>query len=150
MTMKTEYFAELEDTVQVRCRCNATHCQTVFVHEKTADNETVWFGDVEVFELTNCRDASRCYAWHCVENGIQIVTVLHSRLVDSAHRAVQAALYSGIQSPIFALAKDPTILRQRIESAQKALHDAQIKAEDLEAIMQTTRQTFESVRQKRQ
>ena len=143
--MNGAYLEEIEKAIQIRCRCNTTYRQTVFVHEKTADNETVWFGDVEVFDLTYCRETKRCYAWQCLENGIRIVTILHSRLVDSAPRAVQAALFSGIQSPMFCLANDPTSLRERIERAKQALHDAQIKAEDLEAIMNTTRQITASL-----
>jgi hypothetical protein len=149
MTTKSEYLAELQDSIELRCRCSATHRQTVFIHEKTGDNETVWFGDVEVFDLTGCKESTRCYAWQCVENGVQIVTILRSRLVDSPHRAVQAALFSGIQSPMYVLANDPALLGKRIESAKRALHDAQIKAEDLEAIMHTVRQTAASVSQRR-
>lgn len=144
------YVDEIRNAIQIRFGCNATYRQTIFIHEKTADNETVWFGDVEVFDLTGCRESNRCYAWQCIENGIRIVTILHSRLVDSAQRAVQAALFSGIQSPMFSLANDPTSLRQRIERAKQALHDAQIKAEDLEAIMDTTRQITESIYRRRQ
>ncbi|HEV2318484.1 MAG TPA: hypothetical protein VGV18_01955 [Verrucomicrobiae bacterium] len=146
--MSAEHLDELQTSIELRCRCSAVHRQTVFVHEKTADNETVWFGDVEVYDLTGCKEATRCYAWESIENGVQVVTILRSRLVDSPQRAVQAALFSGIQSPMYVLANDPALLRKRIERAKRALHDAQINAEDLEAIMHTVQQTAASVSRK--
>ena len=142
-TIETGYLAELENAIRLRYRSNATHRQTIFVQEKTADNKTVWFGDVEMFDLTGCKDSKICYAWQSVEDGVRIVTVLHNRLVDSARRAVQAASFSGIQSPLVTLENDVMILKQRTARAKKALHDAQIKTEDLETILKAVRQTHE-------
>ena len=102
-----------------------------------------------MFALTGCKEADKCYAWQSVEERIRVVTVLHSRLVDSAHRAVQAAIFSGVQPPMFAIADDPAFIQRRMERAQKALCDVHLKAEDLEAIMETMRQTAASISQKR-
>lgn len=60
ITMSTGYFGELEKAIRLRCRCAAIHRKTVFVHEKTEDDETVWSGDVEEFDLVDCKDANRC------------------------------------------------------------------------------------------
>ncbi|HEX3627983.1 MAG TPA: hypothetical protein VH280_21440 [Verrucomicrobiae bacterium] len=149
MTIKTGYLAELQNAIRFRCRCDAAHQQTVLVHETTDQNETVWFGDVELFALIGCKESDKCYAWQSLEDRIRIVTVLHSRLVDSAHRAVQAAVFSGIQPPMFALANDPAFFKRRVERTKKAIHDVHLKPEDLEAIIETVRQTAASVSQKR-
>jgi hypothetical protein len=148
MSMTPDYLADLENAIRDRFHCSPTHRKTVFVHEKTADDETVWFGDVEVFDLVGCKDAHMCYAWQDFEGGIQLVTILHSRVVDSPHRAVQAAVFTGVQRPMLALTDEATILRQRMEQAKRALRDAQIKAEDLEAMVQTAKQTGQSISQK--
>lgn len=113
--MSTGYLGELEEVIRLRCRCTATHRKTVFVREKTEDDETVWCGDVEVFDLVDCKEARRCYAWKDRQDALRIVTVLHSRIVDSPHRAVQAAIFTGVQPPMLA-------------------------PEDVEAIMQKMRQ----------
>lgn len=143
------YLTDIGKVIRKRYQCAAIHQHTVFVHEKTANGKTVWFGDVEVFDLIGCKDAARCYAWQCPECGVQIVTVLHSNLVDSAHRAVQAAVFSGVQAPLVALTDDPKILRLRIERARDALHEMGIKAEELQAAIESTRETRESASQKR-
>lgn len=149
MTALPDYLADLENTVQLRCGCQVTHRESIFVHEKTSDNETVWFGDVEVFDLIDCKDAQTCYAWQSFEDGIRIVTILRSRIVDSPHRAVQAAIFTGVQPPMLALTDEATMLKQRMEQAKKALYEAQIKSEDLEGIIQTIRRTTEAISQKR-
>ena len=125
MTTGAEYLAELENTIRSRCRCIATHRQTVSVHEKTEGNETIWFGDVEVFDLIGCKDATKCYAWQDVHDGLRVVTILHSKVVDSPRRAVQAAIFTGVQPPMLASA-------------------------DLQAVMQKMRQTAASISQNRQ
>src|SRR5215469_12268093 len=121
MPENTEYLAALEKAIQLRCRCTATYRQTVFVHEKTEDNETVWFGDVEVFDLIGCKGASRCYAWLNTEHGVRVVTILHSRVVGSACRAVQAAIFSGVQPPMPAAEEDSEILKRNTEKAKQVL-----------------------------
>lgn len=125
VTIGAEYLAELGKTIRLRCQCTPTHRQTISVHEKTEDNETIWFGDVEVFDLTDCKHASRCYAWQDIRDALRIVTVLHSKIVDSARRAVQVAIFTGVQPPMLASA-------------------------DLEAVMQKMRQTAASICRKRQ
>lgn len=143
-----DYLSDLEKAIRARCSCSANHRESVFVHEKTADDETVWFGDVEVFELTGCKDAHTCYAWQTFETGIRVVTILHSRIVDSPHRAVQAAIYTGVQPPMIALTDESAILKERMAQAKKALYEAQIKTEDLEGIIQTIQRTGQSISQK--
>ncbi|MGH7979548.1 MAG: hypothetical protein ACREE6_09240 [Limisphaerales bacterium] len=150
MTLDAEYLSELQRTIELRCRCKAVHRQTVFIHEKTADGETIWGGDVEVFDLMDYKESSRCYAWQDIEGGVRIVTILHSRLVDSPHRAVQAAIYTGIQRPMFAAASDRAHCKERSERVKKALYETQMIAEELEAAMQTVQRTTAPLSQRLQ
>ena len=141
VTTNGAYLEEIKGAIQARCHCDATHLLTVFIHEKTADRETVWFGEVEVFELTGCRESKRCYGWQSFENGLRIVTILHSRIVESPHRAVQAAIFTGVQPPMLAVTDEAMDFTERMEKARKALYEAQIKAEDLEGIIKTVGET---------
>ena len=58
------------------------------VHE-TFDGQTVWEGEVLVFDLLNHPTASKCYAWSV--DG-RVTAVLHERPVDSPEAAVRAAI----------------------------------------------------------
>lgn len=120
MTVKKEYLAELASAIRLQYQCSATHCQSVYVHEKTAGGETVWLGNVEVYELAGCEQADRCYAWPDFGTGIRMITILHSRLIDSPERAVQAAIFSGTQQPMtVGLDDEPPLFMPRSESARE-------------------------------
>jgi hypothetical protein len=58
--------------------------------------QTVWEGEVEVFDLPDSPDADRVYAWaHDTDNVDQpkrTVTVLHIPPVTSPQKAVQASI----------------------------------------------------------
>jgi len=72
-----------------------THVETVPVTE-TFQGQTVWEGDVEVFDLENHPKANRVYAWSHLagDNDEQkrYVTVLHIPPVDSPQTAVKIAI----------------------------------------------------------
>ena len=51
--------------------------------------ETVWAGEILIFELRDHPTATRCYAWEV--NG-RITAVLHEAPVDSPAKAVRAAI----------------------------------------------------------
>src|SRR5215510_6889129 len=72
-----------------------THVETVPVKE-VFQGQTVWEGDVEVFDLEGHPKANRVYAWSHLagENDEQkrYVTVLHLPPVDSAQTAVKIAI----------------------------------------------------------
>jgi len=54
----------LIDAIRHMHDCGAKHVETVHVHERTPDgSETVWEGDVEVFELVAHAGVKRAYAW---------------------------------------------------------------------------------------
>jgi hypothetical protein len=137
MTLITGYLAEIQNAIKQRYGCQAVHRETVFVEEKTGHNETIWFGDVEVFDLDSRAGSDKCYAWQSIEEGVRIVTILHNRLVDSPARAVQAAIFIGIQRPTVQFTDDLASLEGRVEKGESALDEVVIKAKDLEAIVQT-------------
>jgi len=71
------------------------YVETVPVKE-TFRGETVWEGDVEVFDLEGHPKADRVYAWsHATgedDKGKRYVTVLHIPPVDSPQTAVKLAI----------------------------------------------------------
>ena len=138
MTLNPGYLAEIQNVIKQRYGCQAVHRETTFVEEKTGHNETIWFGDVEVFDLDGRGGSDKCYAWQSIEDG-RIVTILHNRLVDSPARAVQAAIFTGIQRPTVQFTDDLASLKGQIEKGKNSLDEVAITAEDLEAIVQNVK-----------
>jgi hypothetical protein len=103
----------LQRVIQQRHRCEATYRESVYVHE-TLDGETIWEGDVDVFELKDHMEAEKCYAWSHYEEGanghvlnsenMRLITVLGKRPVDSPEMAVRTAIFFDVQ-PVRALVK---------------------------------------------
>lgn len=89
----------MEGAILIQHSCKPTHRETVFVHEKTAGQETVWKGRVEIFDLQGHKEAKTCYAWHHTNDDgkVKIFAVLGNNLIDSPQRAVQAAIFMDIQ-----------------------------------------------------
>ena len=73
--------------------CNAKWVESVVVIE-TFQDQTVWEGEVQVFDIHGHPTATRCYAWsHETDEGNQrFVAVLHKGPVDSPQKAVRAAI----------------------------------------------------------
>ena len=72
--------------------CEAKHLETVPVIERH-QGQTVWEGEVEVFELSGHPKASKGYAWaYDKAKGSEIVAVLELPPVISPKTAVQAAI----------------------------------------------------------
>ncbi len=90
------YLEELEGVIVKLHGCEATPVETVQV-EEMFQGKSVWVGEVEVFALTGCTRANRCYAWGLPdERGVlEIATVLEIPPVDSAAMAVRVAIASG-------------------------------------------------------
>jgi hypothetical protein len=78
--------------------CEATFVESVPVHEKSGD-ETVWEGDVQVFNVTGHPTAKRVYAWSHATTGTrrQFHAVLHLPPVDGPVMAVKTAAYAEFQ-----------------------------------------------------
>lgn len=135
MAMRSYYLENLEIAIRDKFGCGATHRETVFVHERSADNQSLWFGDVEVFDLIDCEGNEVCYAWQSFEGGIRTVVILHSDAVGSPQRAVQSAIASGLQ-PSMGANNNTTPSKERVAQPKAPLYDAPMTAEDLHAVIQ--------------
>ncbi len=96
-----DYIAELQDAIRRLHGCESTHVETVPVTEMFR-GETVWQGDVEVFNIRGHTRATRAYAWaHASgknDKGTRIVTVLELPPVDSPESAVKVAVAAEIKN----------------------------------------------------
>ena len=84
----------LKEAIRNLHGCDSTWLQAVRVKE-TFQGEFVWEGLVQVFQLIDHPEATRCYAWsHAVDDSEKrrFVTVLHKEAVNSPGQAVRAAI----------------------------------------------------------
>jgi hypothetical protein len=95
--MDSRYLEELQDVIRKLHGSESTHVETVPVVE-TFNGQTVWEGEVEIFDLHDHPTASRIYAWaHDTDdpsNPRRHVTVLHLPPAITPRKAVQAAIVS--------------------------------------------------------
>ncbi|HEV7373458.1 MAG TPA: hypothetical protein VGN95_01970 [Pyrinomonadaceae bacterium] len=84
---------ELKDVIKRLHGSDSIHVETVPVKE-SFQGQTVWEGEVEVFDLHDHPEASRVYAWaHETDaDGTRHITVLHIPPVVSPETAVRAAI----------------------------------------------------------
>src|SRR3954451_18785266 len=91
------YIEELQEVIQRLHGSDSTHVETVPVVE-TFQGQTIWEGEVEVFDLHNHPTASRIYAWsHDTDDPEQPkrhVTVLHLPPAITPRKAVQVSIAS--------------------------------------------------------
>jgi len=86
------YIGELKKVIRELHGCEADYVETVAVVE-TFQGETVWQGEVEVFNIRGHPKTKRAYAWsHETDKGKRYVAVLELPPVDSAQKAVKAAI----------------------------------------------------------
>ena len=86
---------DLKEKVKVLHGCDATHLETVPVHE-LFKGQTVWAGNVEVFALHGHPKAKKAYAWSYKDGDkTEYITILEIPPVDSAVAAVRVAIASG-------------------------------------------------------
>lgn len=89
------YIEKLTDIIRKLHGVEATHVETVPIIE-SHEGETVWQGEVEVFDLADHPKASRVYAWSHEtddpERPRRTVTVLHVSPITSPRKAVQASI----------------------------------------------------------
>jgi hypothetical protein len=95
------YIKELQDVIWNEHGVASRHIEGVPV-KKIFGGETVWEGNVEVFDLFNHSKATRVYAWtHTTDDPTRPkrhVTVLHIPPVTSAVIAVETAISREITS----------------------------------------------------
>lgn len=84
----------LQEAIRHMHGCEATHIETVPVHEKAPTGETVWEGDIEVFRIAGHATAKKAYAWSEATEGKKrrFFAVLRVGTVTSAAKAVQASV----------------------------------------------------------
>src|ERR671910_3650485 len=96
-----DYIAELQAALLNLHGVTSTYVETVPVIEEF-QGETVWQGDVEVFDIRGHPKAKRAYAWgHATGENDQArryVAVLELPPVNSPQTAVKAAVMSEIQN----------------------------------------------------
>jgi hypothetical protein len=92
---KQDYLARLQVAIEQLHDCSATWRETVPVHE-VFRGETVWQGDVEVFDLHGHPKAKRAYAWSHLDGDkderTRFVAVLEIPPVVSAETAVRVQI----------------------------------------------------------
>lgn len=89
------YIEELQDAIRHLYHVEPVYVETVPVKE-TWEGQTVWEGEVEVFDLPDLTEADRIYAWAYetgnVDQPKRTVTVLHVPPVTSPEKAVRASI----------------------------------------------------------
>ena len=93
--MNEKYIQELRDAIRQTHGCASRYAQAVPIKEEF-NGETVWDGNVEVFDLAGHPTARQCYAWGFKDDWgrWQYVAVLKLSPVDSPRKAVQAYIVS--------------------------------------------------------
>lgn len=89
------YITELQDVIKRLYESDSTHVETVPVKE-VFQGETIWDGEVEVFDLADHPETDRVYAWayDTDEGDKRHVTVLHIPPATSPENAVRASIIS--------------------------------------------------------
>lgn len=94
------YIEELQEAIRNLHGCEAEYLETVPVKE-TFQGQTVWEGEVEVFEIHGHPAAKRCYAWSHAsganDRGKRYVAVLELPPVDSPQNAVRTAIVAEVK-----------------------------------------------------
>jgi hypothetical protein len=92
-----DYITFLQEAIQKLYGCEATHIKTVPVKERF-QGQTVWDGQVEVFQVPEHPKADKLYAWGYSESDdkpeLKAVTVLAIPPITSPRKAVQAFIAS--------------------------------------------------------
>ncbi|HEV2327884.1 MAG TPA: hypothetical protein VGY56_03740 [Verrucomicrobiae bacterium] len=109
---KQHYLDRLQVVIERLHDCGANHRETVPVHEKSG-GQTLWKGEVEVFDLYGHDQAKVCYGWSHPTGkqvkGEHLVTVLQIPPVISPETAVRAWIIRDLE------AEDKNDWRQRAD-----------------------------------
>jgi hypothetical protein len=97
---RQDYISKLQVAVSQLHNCGAVHRSTVPVHE-VFRGQTVWEGNVEVFDLNGHPKAKRAYAWSHLDGPqderTRFVAVLEIPPVVDAKTAVQALIVRDVE-----------------------------------------------------
>ena len=95
MAKNQEYQERVKQAVEHLHKCSAVHVETVPVHERF-EGQTVWQGEVEIFDLTDHPKLKRAYTWSRREGkdnrGERFIAVLEIPSIKSAADAVKGSL----------------------------------------------------------
>ncbi len=85
-----EYLEAIQDAIKKGYGLEATHIKTISVNFKH-DGESIWDGEVEVFEIKGHAEAKQAYGWGFKKDdgAIEFVTVLEKPPVDGPETAVK-------------------------------------------------------------
>lgn len=92
--------SELQEAVENLHNCRAKHQKEVWIVERFED-QTVWEGPVQVFDIEGHPQASVCYAWSSPVEGSdkrRVYAVLRVPPVESPEDAVRASIVSNHKS----------------------------------------------------
>lgn len=96
----THYIDQLRNVIRDLHGCEAEYAESVDVVERF-ENQIVWQGTVEVFDIRGHPKAKRAYAWaHSAganDQGKRFIAVLELPPVTSPETAVRAAIMSEIR-----------------------------------------------------
>lgn len=89
------YIEELQKAISDLYGSDSTHVETVPVKE-VFEGETMWDGEVEVFDLADHPETDRVYAWAYDDDQGEkrVVTVLHIPPATTPENAVRASIAS--------------------------------------------------------
>ena len=94
------YVARLQNAIRQLNGCESEYVETVTVSESIVSfhKNTVWQGEVAVFEVYNHPQAKRAYAWLCMLDNKETsyIVLLEIPPVYSPQTAVQAAITAQI------------------------------------------------------
>ena len=92
----SEYLDNLSKAITAMHECRCSHFSSEEIEERH-DGETVWKGQVEIFQLEGHPDANVAYGWGWTDDKdeIQYIGVLNVPPIESASDAVKAAIASG-------------------------------------------------------
>jgi hypothetical protein len=96
----SDYIAEIQAVFLKLHGCEANYVESVPIVEEF-QGETIWQGDVEVFDLVGHPKATRGYGWGYTtteSGGRRYFTVLELPPVDSPQTAVKIAIASEIKN----------------------------------------------------
>src|SRR5687767_3902537 len=100
-----DYIARLQNAIRQLNHCESTYVESVAVSESlvTFRKNTLWEGDVAVFQIYGHAHAMRAYAWSYGNDNKHtgVVVVLEIPPVTSPSTAVQAALAAQIVNRTF-------------------------------------------------
>ena len=143
-----DYLRMLEAAILIMNKCRPAHRRTVFVREQSEQQETVWEGHVEVFDLYGHKKARRCYAWQHIDaqGNARIFVVLDNSLIPSAEAAVQAAIFAGTPPPPPKVPDKLDFLKSQKEQCESLIRQMGISTEDLAAAIEVTKGTIENIK----